>query len=476
MEKPLHSGNRRDSDAAGPTREGHAGQGVSVPRVIATGLIGSALEWYDFSLYGVTAALVIAPLFFPTFSPVAGTLAAFATFALGFFARPIGGIIFSHYGDRIGRTPVLAATLMLMGVSTCLMGLLPTFDQIGIWSPVMLVVLRFLQGLGAGAEYGGAALLLAEQNPSRRGFYGSFAASGVFIGIALSLGVFALVTALMSQETLLDWGWRVPYLVSIVVVGVGLYLRLAMPETPEFSRDVRDTHAEARIPLWELLRDHPKRVLLGMAINLPLVGYSYILQIYVLSYITTDLGLSKNIGVIGVLIAATVAAMTIPLFGALADRVGACRVIMAGAAGSALFAFPFFWMVDQRETYAIWLAILIGLSFGVASISGSIAAFYCGLFDTRLRYTGLVFSREISGAVVGGLTPLIATSLVLWSGGKTWPVSVYMIVTALAALAGAYLAKDIVEANQRGPMTRTGHSAELPESAVNSALAVPDVH
>jgi MFS transporter, MHS family, shikimate and dehydroshikimate transport protein len=214
----------------------HAGQSPSILRLIITAMIGSALEWYDFSLYGVTAALVFAPLFFPTFSPAAGSLAGFATFAIGFLSRPLGGIIFSHYGDKIGRKPVLVATLMLMGVSTCLMGLLPTFDQIGLWAPIALVLLRLVQGLGAGAEYGGAALMLAEQNPGSRGFYGAFAASGVFVGIALSLGVFGLVTSAMSQETLLDRGWRVPFLLSVVVVGVGLYLRRTMPETPDFAR------------------------------------------------------------------------------------------------------------------------------------------------------------------------------------------------------------------------------------------------
>lgn len=437
----------------------HAVQSPSIKRKIVAALIGSALEWYDFSLYGVTAALVFAPLFFPTFSPVAGTLAAFATYAVGFLARPLGGIILSHYGDRVGRKPVLAATLIVMGVSTCLMGLLPTFDQIGVWAPILLVVLRIIQGLGAGAEYGGAALLLAEQNPDRRGFYGAFAASGVFIGIALSLGIFSLVTSFMTEETLLSWGWRVPYLLSVIVIGVGLYLRFAMPETPEFARDVRDRRAEASIPLRELLRDHPGRVLLGMGINLPLVGYSYVVQTYVLTYVAMDLDLSRNVGLIGVLIAAIVASITIPVFGALADRVGACRVIMAGTAASALFAFPFFWMLDTRETWLIWLAIVIGLSFGVASVSGSIAAFYSGLFETRIRYTGLVFSREVSGGIVGGFTPLIATSLVLWSGGSSWPVSVYMIVTVLAGFLCAYLARDIVD--MRRP--------DLPAAPIRSA-------
>ena len=437
----------------------HADQSPSILRLIITALIGSALEWYDFSLYGVTAALVFAPLFFPTFSPAAGSLAAFATFAVGFLSRPLGGIVFSHYGDKIGRKPVLVATLVLMGVSTCLMGLLPTFDQIGIWAPIALVLLRLVQGLGAGAEYGGAALLLAEQNPGRRGFYGAFAASGVFVGIALSLGVFSLVTSAMSQETLLGWGWRVPYLFSVVVVGVGLYLRFAMPETPEFARDVQGRGAEAKVPLWEALQTHPKRILLGMGINLPLVGYSYVVQTYVLTYTTTNLGLSRNVGLIGVLVAAATAAVTIPVYGALADRVGSRQVIKAGAIGSAFFAFPFFWMLDTRETWVIWLAIVVGLSFGVASISGSIAAFYSELFDTRIRYTGLVFAREVSGAVIGGFTPLFAISLVLWSGGRSWPVSVYMIVTALTASLCAYLVGDIAEAGQRGTTAAANRDA-----------------
>jgi len=426
----------------------------SIFKIIVTALIGSALEWYDFDLYGVTAALVFAPLFFPTFSPVAGTLAAFTTYAVGFLSRPLGGIIFSHYGDKLGRKPVLAATLIVMGVSACLMGLLPTYEQIGVWAPVALVVLRLVQGLGAGAEYGGAALLLAEQNPNRRGFYGAFAASGVFTGIVLSLGVFSLVTAPLSQESLLSWGWRVPYLLSVVVVGVGIYLRMKMPETPEFSRDVKTTHKEASVPLLEVLRNYPKHILLGMGANLALVGYSYVVQTFVLTYITTNLGLSRNVGLIGVVIAAAVGAVAMPLFGALADRVGTRRVIMAGAGASALFAFPFFWMLETRETPMIWLAILIGLSFCVGSIFGPIAAFYSELFDTRIRYTGLVFAREVSGSIVGGFTPLIATSLVLWSGGNSWPVSVYMIVTVLIPLACVYFARDLMSGEKRGrPVT-----------------------
>lgn len=431
--------------------------------IIMTALIGSALEWYDFGLYGATAALVFGPLFFPNFSPMAGTLAAFATYAVGFLSRPLGGIVFSHYGDKVGRKPVLAATLIIMGTSTCLMGLLPTYEQIGIWAPIALVILRLAQGLGAGAEYGGAALLLAEQNPSRRGFYGSFAASGVFIGVVLSLGVFSLVTAPLSQEALLSWGWRVPYLLSVVVVCVGIYLRLRMSETPEFSRDVVKSHQEASVPLFEILREHPKRVLLAMGANLSLVGYSYVVQTYVLTYLTVTLGLSRNVGLIGVVIAAAAGTVTMPLFGALADRIGSRRVIMIGAAASALFAFPFFWMLNTRDTGIIWLAIVLGLAVGVGSMFGPIAAFYSELFDTRTRYTGLVFAREVSGSVVGGFTPLLAASLVAWSGGQSWPVSVYMITTVLIPLVCVYLARDLMSGHKQNPAT-----AENPPRSVIS--------
>lgn len=424
-------------------------------RLVTTAVVGSALEWYDFGLYGATAALVFAPLFFPSFSPLAGTLAAFATYAVGFLSRPLGGIIFSHYGDKIGRRPVLAATLIIMGLATCLMGLLPTFEQAGIWAPIMLVALRLVQGLGAGAEYGGAALMLAEHNPTRRGYYGAFAASGVFVGVVLSLGVFYLITASLSQQELLSWGWRVPYLLSIFVIGVGIYLRLSVKETPEFEQDVHERKQESAVPLMEVLKSHPRRILLGMGVNLALVGYSYVVQTYVLTYITSTLGMSRNVGLIGVVLAAAGGAITMPMFGALADRIGARQVIIVGATASALFAFPFFWMLETRDPVTIWIAIFLGLAIGVGSIFGPIASFYSELFETRLRYTGLVFAREVSGSVVGGFTPFLATLLVAWSGGQSWPVSVYMIVTVVIPLICAYLAKDMLVPSQPAtPATR----------------------
>jgi MFS transporter, MHS family, shikimate and dehydroshikimate transport protein len=413
-----------------------------IVRTVIAALVGSALEWYDFGLYGAAAALVFGELFFPSFSPLAGTLAAFATYAVGFFARPVGGIIFSHYGDKLGRKPVLAATLIVMGAATCLMGLLPTYAMVGLWAPVLLVVLRLVQGLGAGAEYGGAALLLAEQRPERRAFYGSFAAAGVFLGIVFSIGVFSLVTAPLSREALLSWGWRVPYLLSVIVIGVGLYMRLRIPETPEFEREVHETHHEAKVPLLMLFRRYPKQILIAMGANLSLVGYSYVVQTFVLTYLTTNLGLPGQTGLLGVVIAAAIGVFTIPMFGALADRIGARRVIMAGAVFAALHSVVFFSLLDTRETALVWLAIALGLAVGVASMFGPIAAFYHDLFETRVRYTGLVFARETTGAIVGGLTPLVATALVAWTGGQPWPVMLYMIVTVIIPFISVYLADE----------------------------------
>jgi MFS transporter, MHS family, shikimate and dehydroshikimate transport protein len=316
---------------------------------------------------------------------------------------------------------------------------------------VLLVLLRLIQGLGAGAEYGGAALLLAEQRPERRAFYGSFAACGVFAGIILSIGVFSIVSSMLTREALLSWGWRVPYLLSVFVVGVGIYLRLRIAETPEFEKDVHRTHLEVKVPLLTVIRQYPKRLLIAMGANISLVGYSYVVQTFVLSYITNTLKLPGTVGLLGVVIAAAIGTVTIPLFGALADRIGARRVIMAGAVFAIAHSLVFFWLLDTQVTALIWLAIILGLAGGVASMFGPIAAFYHDLFETRVRYTGLVFARETTGAVVGGLTPLLATALVAWSGGKPWPVTLYMIATVVIALIAVYFAGE--PGSQRQPET-----------------------
>jgi MFS transporter, MHS family, shikimate and dehydroshikimate transport protein len=416
----------------------------SILKVALTALAGSSIEWYDFFIYGTAAALVFGQLFFPDFSPLAGTLAAFGTYAVGFFIRPFGGLVFGHFGDKLGRKPVLVMTLLLMGIATTLIGLLPTYDTIGVWAPILLVALRVLQGLGAGAEYGGAILMSGEHATGRRGFYASWPASGVYVGILLSSGIFALVSTLPEVQ-LLAWGWRVPFLLSIIVVGVGLFIRLRILETPEFTEQVKETGNEARVPALTVIRNSPKNVLVAMGANVALNGYSYILQVFVLTYVTAQLGLSNSTALTGVLIAAAIGVFTVPAFGALSDRIGRRPVIMGGAVFSVLFAFPFWWLVDTKVSVLIWLAIVLGLCLGMNPMFGPQAAFYTELFDTPVRYSGIVLARETTGALIGGPTPFIATALLAWAGGDPWPVAAYMVVMALIPLVSIYLAPETLQ-------------------------------
>src|SRR5215211_7349019 len=317
----------------------HEGQRTSLPQVIGASVVGTVMEWYDFFIYAAAAALVFNKLFFPEFSPIAGTMAAFGTYALGFFARPIGGIIFGNLGDKIGRKAILVMTLLLMGIATTLIGVLPTFNQIGIWAAVLLLALRILQGLGAGAEFGGAVIMAAEYSPQgKRGLYASLPCTGVAIGLLLSSGVFALFSSL-PEEQFLSWGWRVPFLLSIVIVAVGLYIRLRIMETPVFSR-VKESDTEVRWPVLEVVRSQPRNLLVAIGARFSENGNAYIIQTFALTYVATQLGMSDNVALRGVLISSAIGIFTIPLFGALSDRVGRRPVYMFGSAFLALFAFP----------------------------------------------------------------------------------------------------------------------------------------
>lgn len=414
----------------------HEGQRTSIKQVVSASVVGTALEWYDFSLYGTAAALVFGSQFFPGFSPLAGTLAAFATFGVGFFARPVGGIVFGHYGDKIGRKAVLIITLLLMGIATALIGLLPTYAQIGIWAPILLVFLRILQGLGAGAEFAGAVTLTAEYAPrDRRGFYASLPGTGVLMGILLAAGLFNLF-ALLPEEQFLAWGWRVPFLLSIVVVGVGLYIRFRILETPVFT-EVKETHTEVRAPIVEVIRTHPKNLLLAIGACVGERGPSYIFQVFVLTYVAQQLGLAENVGLNGVLLAAAVGLLTLPAFGALSDRFGRRPVYMAGAAFLALYAFPYFWLLDTTVPVLIWLSIVLSYGVGIMSVFGPQSAYFVELFPTRVRYSGIALAREVSAAFTGGISPFVATALLSWAGSY-WPVAIYIAAMALITLVCLY--------------------------------------
>ena len=417
------------------------GQSTSIVQVAVASFIGTAIEWYDFFLYGTAAALIFNRLFFPTFDPLAGTMAAFGTYAVGFVARPLGGIVFGHYGDKIGRKSMLSLTLLLMGVATFCVGLLPTYAAIGAWAPILLVALRMAQGFGVGGEWGGAVLMAVEHAPAgKRGFYGSWPQVGVPAGLLLSTGVFSLVSTLPEAQ-LLAWGWRVPFLLSLILVGVGLFIRLRVQETPAFSR-LKETGREAQMPLLDAVRAHPRNILLAMGARMAENGFFYIYTVFVLVYVTEQLGLPRSTILTGVLLATACELVSIPAFAALSDRIGRRPVYLGGAAFSALFAFPFFWLLDTRQTGLVWLAVVLGLNPGHGAMYGPQASFFSELFGTRVRYSGASLGYQLASVFAGGLSPLIATALLSWSGGKPWPIAMYMVGMALITLVSVYLAAE----------------------------------
>ena len=410
----------------------------SIKLVAVASMIGTTIEWYDFFLYGTAAALIFNRLFFPTFDPLVGTLASFATYTVGFVARPIGGIVIGHYGDRIGRKSMLVLTLVIMGVATFGIGLLPTYAQVGPWAAVSLVVLRLAQGFAVGGEWGGAVLMAVEHAPAgRRGFYGSWPQLGVPAGLLLSTAVFAQF-ARLPEDQFLSWGWRVPFLLSLLLVGVGLIIRLQIQETPAFTR-LKTAQTEARRPIIELLRSQRKEVLLAMGARLAENGAFYIYTVFVLVYGTQKVGLDRQTVLNGVLIAAACALVAIPVCGALSDRLGRRPVYLFGASVTALFAYPLFWLLDTGSTILVWLALVVALVFAHSPMYGPQAAFLAELFGTRVRYSGASLGSQFSSVVAGGLSPFIATALLPYGRGA---LASYIIAMALVTIVAVLMASE----------------------------------
>ncbi|RKT89010.1 metabolite-proton symporter [Saccharopolyspora antimicrobica] len=417
------------------------------------GMIGTTIEWYDFYIYGLAAALVFGTEFFPEFSPAAGTLAAFATFAVGFIARPLGGVIFGHFGDRVGRKNALMLTLFLMGAATVLVGLLPNYHTIGIWAPVLLVTLRFLQGFAVGGEWGGAVTMVVESAPDhRRGFYGSLPQMGVPLGLVLSTTVFAAISPL-PDEALRAWGWRIPFLLSIALIGVGLFIRSRITETPTFVQ-AKESGRTRKLPAAEAFRNHWKAISLTVGLYVSAGVPFYIVSVFVLSYGTTELDLPRGVLLTGMLVAALVEALTVPWFGALSDKLGRRPVFLTAAAFTALLAFPFFWLLESGQTGFVWLAMLLALAVAHAGMYGPTAALYAELFSANVRYTGTSIGYQLGG-VVAGFVPLMTGALVGAAGGASWPISALWAVSALIGLVCALIVRET-----RGRDLRSGPGAE----------------
>jgi len=376
--------------------------------VVTASVVGTIIEWYDFFIYGTAAALVFGPLFFPGTSSLAGTMAAFATYAVGFAVRPLGGAVFGHFGDKLGRKTILITTLVIMGVTTTLIGLLPTYAVIGLWAPAILVLLRMAQGFGAGAEFAGAAIMAVEYSPvHRRGFFGSWPQIGVAIGLAASSGVFALV-GLLPEDAFMSWGWRIPFLASSLVLFVGTWIRMRISETPVFQ-EVQKENKVVRSPLVEVLKTQPKSFLAVLGMRFADNAVLYIPVAFTLTYLA-EMGLDSSVGLTGVLLAAGVQVITIPMFGAWSDRVGRRAVYGGGALAAAVLMVPYFLLLDTQNMWLIWLAIALLGGLAYSAMAGSQPAFFSELFHPRVRYTGVAGAREL-GATVGGVIPLAATAL-----------------------------------------------------------------
>ncbi|QUL78034.1 MFS transporter [Brevibacterium sp. SMBL_HHYL_HB1] len=412
--------------------------------------IGTAIEWYDFYLYGTAAALVFNQVFFTDFDGPTGTLLSLMTFSAGFIARPVGGIVMGHFGDRIGRKSMLVLSLMTMGIATTLIGFLPTYATIGIWAPLLLVLLRVIQGFGVGGEWGGAVLVAVEHAPkTKKGLAGSWPQVGVPVGLFMANAVFMIMNFIIGPEEFVAWGWRVGFLGSALLIAVGLIIRLKMEETPDFA-EVKETAQVAKFPIAEMFRTQWRRLLLAAGVKISQNAIFYIITVFVLTYVGESLGMSDDVALVGVMIACVISVFSLMFFGWISDQFGRRRTYLFGAIASAVFAYPMFALMDTRNVVLIAVAIVLAFIFHDA-MYGPQASFMTEMFETKVRYTGTSLGYQFASTIAGAVSPVLAVYLLQVGNDRPWLVALYMIGVSIVTIVATILSPETHRGNRRKP-------------------------